>query len=101
MRGERGRWRGKERLQQDTGLLRERRGEGGERGRWRGKERLQQDGGLLQVQRILLFDFSLKPIHLVHGHTLMVACRGECVNRREREIPVIARDMHNMCEHTT
>ena len=96
MRGERGRWRGKERLQQDTGLLRERRGEGGERERWRGKERLQQDGGLLQVQRILLFDFSLKPIHLVHGHTLMVACRGECVHSREREIPVITRDIHNM-----
>ena len=96
MRGERGRWRGKERLQQDGGLLRERRGEGGERGRWKGKERLQQDGGLLQVQRILLFDFSLKPIHLVHGHTLMVACRGECVHSREREIPVITRDIHNM-----
>ena len=56
----------------------------GERGRWRGKERLEQDGGLLQVQRILLFDFSLKPVHLVHVYTLMVACRV-CEQERERE----------------
>lgn len=67
----------------------------GERGRWRGKERLEQDGGLLQVQRILLFDFSLKPVHLVHVYTLMVACRVcEQEREREREIPVITRDTH-------
>lgn len=72
-----------------------------------GRGRLQQDGGLLQAQRILLFDFSLKPVHLVHVYTLMVACRVcEQEREREREIPVITRDTHkhnmkyNVCTYT-
>ena len=63
-----------------------------EEGEGMGSERERGGGrkeGLQQAQRILLFDFSLKPVHLVHGHTLMVTCQGE--HMHEREIPVITR----------